>query len=97
MSCNCDHECENSDKEFKQLLSAIEYSIGNAININFTNAYKRNLMKEIIDRRIRFLDEGTAFNAAEERDKLLSHIEAIAKAETGYEATKEYLDILLFT
>lgn len=108
MSCDCDkencncHETENTTKSVlsedqKELLSRIEYSVGYAMNINFTNYFKRQLMKDVVENCL--ISNDPIWTRSEEKKKklktkLLENLDKIATADSGYDALKAYIDVM---
>lgn len=109
MSCeNCKHEEDTSSA--KDIIDRIEFAVGYAININMTNFYKRDLMKDIIDKYdtkiyhlmknwnstdIEYKESIKAGVKKDILDSMLKDIEKIANAEDGYTAIKEYANIIV--
>lgn len=100
MTCDCHKENNNEDvlsPSQKEIVDRIEFAVGYAMNINFTNHYKRQLMKDIIDSYIREYDiiyMKDEDKRAKIKSKILEDIEKIAVTDSGYDALKEYVNII---
>lgn len=103
MSCDC---CDSKDtiefdKKELMLIKGIENAIGHAINVNMTNFFKRNLMKDTVDTYTYAFDREhyeTIIELQEAKEnwkkQVSEDLDKIAKAENGYEATKIYMEII---
>lgn len=97
--CQCEHDEKKLNEAQKELLDRIEFAVGYAININFTNFYKREIMKDIIDAYVEYWydkDSKEKYEEAKQQWKknLLDDIEKIAITPDGLSATKEYINII---
>ena len=104
MSCDC---CEQITKDSKldskelEMIQRIEAAVGFAININMTNFYKREVMKDVIEAYTYSFDTdnyGTPEDLKEAKEnwkkQLLEDLDKVATAPDGYSATKEYVNIV---
>lgn len=101
MTCDCHKENNNNEDVLspsqKEIVDRIEFAVGYAMNINFTNYYKRQLMKDIIDSYIREYDiiyMKDEDKRAKIKSKILEDLEKIAVTDSGYDALKEYVNII---
>ena len=103
-NCTCEEkkivDSNLSDAE-REMIERIEFSVGYAININMTNFYKRELMKDVVDEYILHLEDeledhpekDTVEIKAKTKQDLLEKLDKIAQAPDGYSSLKEYAEI----
>lgn len=113
MSCTCGHEDCDCKKEVvdsnltaaeREMIERIEFAVGYAININLTNFYKRELMKNTLEGYVALLstrlytkelsNEEKKTVKEEWKQELYKALDKIAQAEDGYSAIKEFASVI---
>lgn len=103
---SCEH-CDSSKKttvlteKELEMVQRIEAAVGFAINVNMTNFLKREIMRDVIEAYTYSFDRGN-YETIEEvkkakedwKKQLLEDLDKVATAESGYSATKAYVDII---
>lgn len=105
MSCTCE-VCSNEEmkQEDQAFFNQLEYTIGVALNTCLTNAYKRTLMKSIVDRKLRIWQKQYPHpekleNYEEKKQQwkkdVLDSIEKFNDMQLGLDATKLYVELIV--
>lgn len=98
MCCNCE-ECKCGEDhtlvEDADDINSLEFILGNALNINFTNHYKRQLLHDVVELYVKEKRTTQYDKPIDEwKTELLKDLQKIEDADSGSAATKVYVDIV---